>query len=426
MGNKRETFRRIIADFVSKPLADIRQRAIKIPLDVPKIISLLGPRRSGKTYLLYGTILELRKSLPHSRMVYLNLEDNRLFPLSLADMEDFVAAYYELFPENKQEKVFFFLDEIQEVDLWEKFVRRLSDQENCRVFLTGSSSKLLSREIASSLRGRTISYEIFPLSFLEFLDFQDIHTNPDTSEEEALILFHLRRYLLQGGFPELIFLPESLHRRVIGEYIDLMLYKDLVERFGIRQPEVIKYLMKFLLQNIGNRMSLTKIFQDINSQGYNIGKNTVAEYISHLEEAFAIFRVPISSDSIRRQAINPDKIYAIDAAYKRAVSTTDDIGILLENAVFLHFRREGVMPAYLDKHQEVDFVLPNKELINVCYDLSSESTRSREINALREGMRVCSQNTADLYSWDERSDLTVEEGLIRIRPVWQLFLGSLR
>ena len=142
-----------------------------------KIVSLVGPRRVGKTFVLYGLIRTLRKTIPAECLVYISFEDDRLFPLQLSDLDGLIAGYYELYPEHRDRTVYFFLDEVQEVPHWEKFVRRITDQENCRVYLTGSSSKLLSQELATSLRGRTVSFEIFPLSFSEFLSFRCIKAN---------------------------------------------------------------------------------------------------------------------------------------------------------------------------------------------------------------------------------------------------------
>src|SRR5574341_1488077 len=141
--NKKPIFRKIIADFIEKPIVDTFPREIDVPHDVPKVVSLLGPRRAGKTHVLFHLIRELRKSVPHGRdrLVYLNFEDDRLFPLRLEDMDALLQAYYDMYPENREVKVWFFFDEVQEVTNWEKFVRPLFATENCRIYLTGSSSK---------------------------------------------------------------------------------------------------------------------------------------------------------------------------------------------------------------------------------------------------------------------------------------------
>ena len=317
----------------------------------------------------------------------------------------------------------FFLDEVQEVENWEKFVRRLIDQENCRVYLTGSSSKLLSQELATTLRGRTLPYEVFPLSFKEFLQFNQVEVNPRSSKGQAFLLHWLSRYLRQGGFPELVFLPESLHRPTINEYIDLMLYRDLTERFSLKNPALLKYLLKFLLNNMSNSISVSKVYNDLKSQGYSVGRNTVFEYIDLLEEAFILFRVRKWSHSIRVQASNPSKIYAIDPAFKYAMSIHEDIGRVFENSVFLELKRRSISPHYWLDSQEVDFFWENGTLINACYSLTHPETRKREINGLLLAMKKLDLKSGKLITWDKKE--TVKEGsrTIFIQPLWEFLLG---
>jgi predicted AAA+ superfamily ATPase len=424
MTPKKQVFQQIIADFFEKPLDHVIPRDYKIPLDLPKIISLLGPRRAGKTYILFDLIKQLRASVPVQRLVYVNFEDDRLFPLRLEEMDDLIQGYYELYPNYKEEKVWFFFDEIQEVPNWEKFIRRLFDQENCRIYLTGSSSKLLSRELATVLRGRSIPYEIFPLNFKEFLQFNKVEINPITSKGQALLLHHLRIYLKQGGFPELVFLPPDIHNRIVNEYIDLLLYRDLTERFSVKHPQLVKYLLKYALTNLATAFSVQKVFNDIKSQGYKVGKNSVYEYLSYLEEAFIVFRVDIWSRSIRKQAVNPSKTYAIDPAFKYAMSIGEDYGRVLENAVFLELRRRGIHPAYFYQKQEVDFYWENGILTNACYDYRFEDTRKREINGLLEAMDYLNLQESQLISWDNQEILNFGNKQIVVRPLWEFLLAK--
>ena len=416
-------FKRIFIDFIENPLEKVFSRQMDVPLDIPKIISLLGPRRSGKTHILFSLIKKLREKTPTNRVVYVNFEDDRLFPLQLNELDALLQAYYELFPENKDEQVWFFLDEVQEVDNWEKFVRRLIDQENCRVYLTGSSSKLLSRELATTLRGRTLPYEVFPLSFKEFLQFNQVKVNPRSSKGQAFLLHWLSRYLRQGGFPELVFLPVSLHRPTINEYIDLMLYRDLTERFSLKNPALLKYLLKFLLNNMSNPISVSKVYNDLKSQGYAVGRNTVFEYIDLLEEAFILFRVRKWSHSIRVQASNPSKIYAIDPAFKYAMSIHEDIGRVFENSVFLELKRRSISPHYWLDSQEVDFFWENGTLINACYSLTHPETRKREINGLLLAMKKLDLKSGKLITWDKKETVKKGDRTIFIQPLWEFLLG---
>lgn len=419
--DKKPVFRKIISDFIAGALPETFGRDIDIPLDINKIISIIGPRRAGKTSFLYHIIGQLRQSVPADRLVYLNFEDDRLFPLQLEDMERLVQAYYELYPGNREYTVWFFLDEIQEVPHWEKFIRRLFDTENCRIFLTGSSSRLLSRELATTLRGRTLPYEVFPLSFPEFLRFNRVEFHPETSKGQSTLLHWFDKWLLQGGFPELVFLPESLHQRTIEEYLDLMIYKDLTERFSLRNPALLKYLLKYMVVNLAAPMSMTKVFNDLKSQGYTLAKNTVFEYMACLEEAYVLFHTNIWRKSVRAQAVNPSKIYAIDPALKNAMSIGKDPGRVLENMVFLHLRRKGITPYYFQGTQEVDFIWENSPPLNVCLDFTHPDTRKREINGLLESLQVLDLPEGYLLTRDHTETLEAEGKKIRIMPAWQYF-----
>ncbi len=422
--DKKAAFQQVIAEFIEWDLRGVKPRQIAIPLDVSKIISVIGPRRAGKTYVLFDLIRQLRhQKIPANRLVYVNFEDDRLFPLGLGDMDSLLRGYYEMFPHNKDEKVFFFLDEVQEVENWEKFVRRLFDQENCRVYITGSSAKLLSRDLATTLRGRTLPYRVLPLSFGEFLQFNEIKANRYTTKGKAFLLNNLQRYLRQGGFPELIFLNPSLHNRLINEYIDLMLYRDLTERFSLRNPTLIKYLLKHLLANLGTLTSVTKVYNDLKSQGYKVGKNTIFDYISYLEEAFLIFRVDMWSRSVRKQAVNPSKVYGIDPAFKYAMNISEDRGRVFENSVFLELYRREKMPHYYVVNREVDFYLEeDQRLINACYEYTLPATRKREIEGLFEAMKALNLKTGELLTWDFREEIKQNDRTVLVRPLWEFLL----
>ena len=423
--NKKNIFRQILAESIENPLPNALPRDVDIPIDAPKIISILGPRRAGKTYCLFYVMQQLHKSVERSRLIYINFEDDRLFPLQLKDMDSLLQAYFEMYPTHKDKKVWFFFDEVQEVQDWEKFVRRVWDTENCRIYVTGSSSRLLSRELSTSLRGRTLPYEIFPLNFNEFLHFNQVEINSETSKGKATILHWFDRWLRQGGFPELVFLAENLHRRTVDEYLDLMLYKDLTERFSLKNPSLLKYLLKYMIGNLANPMSINKIFNDIKSQGFKLSRTTVYDYLSHLEEAFLIFRVDIWHRSVRSQAQMPSKTYLIDPAFKFSMTIGEDTGRILENAVFLHLRQKGLKLHYVLKKQEVDFFWENGIPINVCLDFTSYSTKEREIKGMLEALRFLDEKDGLILTRDRTEDLQSNGKNILIRPAWEYFLGKM-
>lgn len=422
--DKKSIFQEIIRDFFQKSLETVRQREVQIPVDVPKVVSLMGPRRAGKTYCLFELIKRLRQQTPAEQLVYVNFEDDRLYPLQLDDLDAMLRGYYEMYPGNRNHKVWFFPDEIQEVPNWEKFVRRLHDQENCRIYLTGSSSKLLSRELATSLRGRTLPVEVLPLSFREFLQFNDVEADEFSSQGKTLYMHWLNRYLKQGGFPELVFLPESLHRPTLQEYRDLILYRDVVERHSIKNTTLLRYLLKYLLVNIANPLSMTRVYNDLKSQGLQVSKNTVFVYLSYLEEAFVLFKVDVWHKSVRVQAINPSKIYAVDHALKHLMSLGEDSGRIIENVVFLELKRRGFQPHYFRNGKEVDFYWQNGELINVTVSIADRATYERKTESLFNAMKKTGKKQALLLTLDDEQTIENAGTSIRVMPLWKFLTAD--
>lgn len=267
--------KRIIADFHQTPLPEFRNRSLDVPLDMGKIVILVGPRRAGKTYCLFQLMDGLEKSgISRQEMLYINFEDERL---DLEGENDLIFdAYRELYPEQDMSRVFLFLDEIQELPNWEKFVRRVTDTISRRVVLTGSNSRLLSREIATSLRGRGISFEILPLSFSEYLSFQDLPKDPPvSSKDRALVGRAFEEYCLWGGYPELVGMEQRFKAQVLQEYFNVMFYRDLVERYNVSDPALFKYLLKRLISSFTKDFSVNKLYNDLKSRGFSVGKDSL-------------------------------------------------------------------------------------------------------------------------------------------------------
>lgn len=421
----KEVFKKLIVDFVEKEISDIIERDINIPLISKKIISIIGARRTGKTFLLYSLINKLRKDNPRDSIVYINFEDDRLFPISLKDLDLFVEAYYELYPKNKNRNVYFLFDEVQNISNWEKFVRRLYDTEKCRIYITGSSSKLLSKEIATALRGRTISFEVFPFSFSEFLRVKGIDKNWYSSKNKAEIINAFESYLKGTAFPELVNASEMEKLKTLQEYVDLIIYKDIVERYKITNLFLVKYLVKFLLNNIGNLISVTKIYNDLKSQGISLAKNSLYQYLDHLEDAYVLFSQKLYSNNLREVQRNPRKIYSIDIGITDAMTISQDTGRRFENVVFLHLRRQYSDIYYFKIKQEIDFCyeLEGKpELINAAFSISDWNTKQREIKSLSEGMDYFGLSESLLLTNTDEEVVTVNSKKINIVPLWKWLL----
>jgi len=423
----KEIFKKLITDFIEKDIKNIQKREYAIPLESKKIISLIGVRRSGKSSLLFDTINQLRKIQPKENIIYINLEDDRLYPLKLASLDTVLEAYYELYPHKKDEKIYLFLDEVQVVENWELYIRRVYDTENIQIYITGSSAKLLSTEIATSLRGRTITYEIFPFSFKEYLEYKNITINLYSSKSLSFINNELENYLFDGGFAETIGEDKTISRKILSDYLELIVYKDIVDRYNISNRSLLKSLNKYCFTNLATLVSFTKLYNEFKSQGFKIGKDTIFNYLSHLEDAYAVFTLPIYRNSVKEEQRNPKKVYAIDNGFKKIYDYTmgEDKSKLYENIVFLHLRRQTKDLYYFKQNQEVDFYarIESKEyLINVSYIIEDEKTRKRELDGLLEAMAYFKLSQAYLITKDEESVVKIENKTIFIKPLYKYLL----
>ncbi len=422
----KEIFKKLITDFQERDFGTIVPRDYEIPTETKKIVSLIGVRRCGKTYMLFSLIEKLRKKIDTTSIIYINFEDDRLFPITLKDLDLLLEGYYELYPKKRDEKVYIFLDEVQNIEGWEKYVRRIYDTENAQLFVTGSSSKLLSSEIATSLRGRTITYEIFPFSFKEYLKYKNIDINLYSSKSVSYIKNAFDTYLVDGGFAETFDESADVQKRILKDYLDLIVYKDIVERYQIKNQSLLKHLIKYMFVNMGTLVSVNKLYNDYKSQGYKIGKDTLQDYLSYLQEAYTLFTVPIHRNSVKEEQRNPKKLYAIDNGFKKlfSISASKDYSKLYENVAFLHLRRGSDEVYYFKQTQEVDlYIKTDKEyLVNVAYQIEDEKTLYRETGALAEGMRYFNLNKSYLITSEREESIEIDEGSIEVIPMWKWLL----
>ncbi len=382
------TIKNIIADFHSSPIEIVFTRELALPINSGKVISLIGPRRSGKSFYFLHLMRELvRSGVSQKRILYLNFEDERL-NLKAADLDLVLQAYLELYPDIKWRDCYFFFDEIQNIEHWEKFARRCYDTITKNIYLTGSNSNLLSQEIATAMRGRTLTYEILPLSFPEFLHFKKVDGKKQGTAALARMRKLFREYLMEGGYPEVALLADSLKVQALQEYFDVMTYRDLVERYEFTNLTVIKYFLKRIASSTGSYLSLNKIYNELRSLNYKLDKN----FLYELNEATkAVYlSLPISKfDFSELKRTNSDKkTYFIDNGLLNAITFkfSQDFGKMLENMVYLEFRRQKKNVFYFKDVKECDFVLyqENKKplLVQVCFDLADPDTYSREIASL--------------------------------------------
>lgn len=371
-------------------------RKIHIPKVPKKIKTLIGMRRSGKTHALLQMIQQwVEDGVSLSRILYLNFEDDRLFPTTLEKLQKLIDIFYELYPENYNQTCYLVFDEIQVVEEWYRLVRRLLDTKSVEIYLTGSSAKLLSSEISTTLRGRSYAIEVFPLSFYEYLRFKKQDYKPSSrvvGQQKAQIKKQLTSYLHCGGFPEVVHADLIDRQRILQDYVNVVIFRDIIERHKIDNLKLIRYLISIVLKNVGNQLSLNKLYNDIKSQGILVGKDTLYSYLSYIEDAYLAFSVPLYSESIRKVETNPKKIYAVDPglANTYSLSPNKNYGHLFENLIYLDLRRAGCEIYYYltEDRYEVDFLARTPDgklkLFQVAWDVSNSETLDREMRALKQ------------------------------------------
>lgn len=377
----------VLRQFVERALPVCKARELVIPTGTGKVVGLAGVRRSGKTFLFFDTIQRLAaQGVDRRRIVYLNFEDDRLYPIRAEDLDLILRSWHEVFPETVGQRKYLFLDEVQNVTGWERWVRRVGDTEDIEVFVTGSSSRLLTRDLAAALRGRSITLEVFPLSFHEYLTFRGIEVVPYSADNESLLRHELESYLLWGGFPEIVLADETLRPLILEEYASLMLYRDVVEKYSIRNEKLVRELLRHAFRGTASLLNVSKLHRDFTSQGLAVSKNTLFEYLGYLEDSFLVFLLPKREASLRKQAHNPKKLHVIDTGLIAAFQAfpSRDLGRKLETVVFLENRRHRKDLFYYINGSEVDLCDGKGEFfINTCWSLAEPETLRRERAAMQ-------------------------------------------
>jgi len=430
-----EILKEIILDFQEADLSTGVPRRIEVTPVAGKATVYIGVRRSGKSVFMFQLIKRLLDAgIPRQNILYLNFFDDRLYSLQHENPGVILEAYFSLYPEKKStEKVYCFFDEIQVVSGWEPFIDRLMRTEKCEVTLTGSSAQMLSKEIATQMRGRALSWEIFPFSFREFLDFKGIISDgPLSTKKRLTIQKAFEEYWETGGFPEVVGLDRMLRIKIHQEYFNAMLFRDLVERHDIAHPKAVKDLAHWLVENTAALYSINNLTGYLKSLGHNAPKSAISDYLEWFDDAYILFTVRIFDASLARANTNPKKIYFIDHALVTSVSSgiLVNSGHLLENLVFIALRR--ITPDifyYKNKSgREVDFIAQRPDrsriLVQVCESMADPQTRKREITALSEAMTELGLKEGSIVSRKDEEQLHVESGIINVVPVWRFLLSE--
>jgi predicted AAA+ superfamily ATPase len=394
----------------------------------------IGVRRSGKsTFMLQLMQRLVADGVPRQNILHINFFDDRLHALRHDSLGIVLEAYFALYPEKKNhEKIYCFFDEIQVIPGWEAFVDRLMRTEKCEVYLTGSSAHMLSKEIATQMRGRALAWEMFPFSFGEFLDYSKIESAPPLSAKRRLLVQKaFDAYWETGGFPEVAALPRHLRIKTHQEYFNAVLFRDLVERHDVSHPRAITDLAHRLVDNIASLYTVNTLTGHLKSLGHKAPKSAVSDYLEWFEDAYFLLTVRIFDASLSRANANPKKIYCIDHALATSVGSGILVNAdhLLENLVFVALRRTTPDIWYYRTRngREVDFIVQQtdreRRLVQVCETLADPQTRKRELAALTEAMAELDLATATIVTRHEEDRIEIAAGQIEVMPAWRFLLA---
>lgn len=411
-----EGIKSFIAEWLTAGLPKLLEREMTLPVDKDYIITVTGGRRSGKTYLLYQTIKRIVEGrlATFDEILYVDFEDYRLRGISVKDLDKIIKAFIEL--TGKQPKYIFF-DEIQNVkDYGSWFRKRL----NARVFLTVSSSELTPQKIADELRGRSVNFEVYPLSFREFLKFKGFSYTPliDYTPQRGKILSLLREYLYYGGYPAVVLEEGNGKIALLKSYFESVIVRDL----SIVKPPIAELFASFIISNYSNPLSMNKVYNYLRSLGVKIGKETVLELFSKARDTYFAFLVEEFERSESKRRANPKKMYIIDTGYPTALGYEFSISRAMENAVYIELLRRGFKEVFYWKgKKEVDFVISEKfepkSLIQVTY--ASDRVEEREVEGLMEARSALRVDDALILTWDYEGEVKGFKAL----PLWKWLLN---
>ena len=431
----KNTIKEILTVFHNSESPECIKRNIKLPTNVKKVITVIGVRRSGKTYLLLDTINSLiEQGIPKKQIIYINFEDERL-NFNQDNLDLILQAYRELYPEVNEKDIWFFFDEIQNIQAWEKFIRRLHDTVSKNIYITGSNAFFLSSDIATSLRGRSINFEVFPYTFDEYLRHKKIDTNIFLPKNKAVIINNYYYFLKNGGFPETVNLDKRIRTETLRNYFYVMLYKDLIERYKITSTLVLKQFIEKIAENITKPFSVNKIYNEFKSLGLKLDKSLLYEINEYVENIYLAFSMPKFDYSAKKRTASLNKMYFIDNGLLNilTIDFTDNYDKLLENAVYLYLK-QNIEDNYEQKifyhknTKECDFVLFDnktiKAIIQVSHSIEDSKTLARELAGLKQAMVTYKLNTGYIITSEQEYTIKDDNYTIEVLSAYKLFLNK--
>jgi predicted AAA+ superfamily ATPase len=414
----KDTIKILIAEYQRKVIdIDLIERPYKIEDALNYVF--VGLRRAGKSYLMYQQIRQLlQKGHSKDEILYFNFEDDRIFSLDVSDLDLIKVCYEEMY----DTKPVFFLDEIQIIDHWEKFARRLADQ-GYRVYITGSNAKMLSSEIATTLGGRYMIQNVYPFSFEEHL----LSLGIDWTDKNAIFQFRndiikvFENYFRFGGLPELMHVTDK--RAWLSSLYQKVFFGDLMSRYQIRNDFALRVLIRKLAESVKQPSSFNRLANVVSASGKKISTDTVIDYLNYLKESWLVFPLENFCAKLAEKESNK-KYYFIDNGLLY-LFLIDPLTSLLENQVAIQLRRLYGEEVYFYQHNiEVDFYVPEIQLaVQVCYSLRDTETRTREINALMKMLQQVNVKKIMIITKEEEETILHNEWTIEVIPVWKWLLG---
>lgn len=432
MINHKDKLKIYIEEEREKQIEGIKNREIKIKSETDLINDIVGPRRAGKTSLMRLEIKKLTNRIDKKRVIYINFERRKLYPLRPQYFNDLIQIIHED-SILKRGTVYLFLDEVQRVEDWEKYVRSIYDEfkGKIKIFISGSSSKLTKTKMGYLLSGRHLTSVVFPLSFIEFLQFKNINfKKPITEEKEAIIKKALKKYLSIGGFPEI----------VLTNNIELIetLFLDIINRDiapKVKDNVILEEVAYFLCSNSAKLISFSKLVNLLKNRGVKISVPTIERYFNLMKNAFLFFETTIFSYKVKDQLQYPRKIYCIDNGFINyfGFKFSEDCGRLMENTVALKLYRYSLQHPKTkifyfktNRGEEVDFVVKEnlkvKQLIQVCRDIDSYNTKKRELRALLIASKELGCSNLLVITESIEEEEVIDKMKIKYIPLWKWLL----
>lgn len=410
-------------------------RELHIDLKADKIITIAGVRRSGKTSIMFQCMDGLMaQRVKKDNIIYVNFENERLVATKATDLDNLLVAHSQVFDPDGSKVIYLFLDEIQNVENWDKWIRKIYDTKRYRIIVTGSSSELLSREIATALAGRNLSYIVYPFSFAEFLKAKQLE--PEMAElryssKRGAVLKAVDEFMEFGSFPE-VALTNDRSRKIelLSTYFDAIFFRDLIKRYNLRETGALNVFLKVLAGNYASYFSSVKTCNYFGSIGLKISRITLLNFLEYSKAVFFAETLEQYLKSPRKRLARQVKSYIVDLGLSRLFADIDK-GRALENCVFLELLRmrrgaESVHYLKLKSGKEVDFLVrgDSSELIQVSYDISNPETKKREFDAIVEAAESLGLKSGTIITYDYEKSEMIDGIKIKCVPFWLWALGD--